>query len=64
MENYRLVSLIPKMFEIFERSIFMSRRFAVFFTGLFLYPLKTSENLIFSMFSGGAERDQWYETGV
>ena len=33
-------------------------------TGLFRYPLKTSENLWFSdVFTGGIERDQWYEVG-
>ena len=30
-------------------------------TGLFLYPLKTSENVKFLMFSGGIERDQWHK---
>ena len=30
-------------------------------TGLFLYPLKTSENLF--MFAGGIERDQCHEIG-
>ena len=30
-------------------------------TGLFLCPLKTSENLW--MFAGGIKRDQWYELG-
>ena len=29
-------------------------------TGLFLCPLKTSENLRV-IFSGGIERDQWYD---
>ena len=29
----------------------------------FLYPLKTSGNLYFSVFSGGIEKDQWYEMG-
>ena len=33
-------------------------------TGLFRYPLKTLENLWFSdVFTGGIERDQWYEVG-
>ena len=32
-------------------------------TGLFLYPLKTSENQRFLMFSEGIERDQWHEMG-
>ena len=32
-------------------------------TSLSLYPLKTSENLWFLMFSGGIERDQWCEMG-
>ena len=34
-------------------------------TGLFLYPLKTSENVWFRRvcFRGGIERDQWYEMG-
>ena len=30
-------------------------------TSLFLYPLETSENYMFLMFSGGIERDQCYE---
>ena len=30
-------------------------------TGLFLYPLKTSENKRFSDVSGVIERDQWHE---
>lgn len=29
--------------------------------GLLLYPLRTSENLFFFMFSGGAKRDQPHE---
>ena len=33
-------------------------------TGLFLYPLKTSENLWFSdVIQGGIERDQWHKMG-
>ena len=32
-------------------------------TDLFRYPLKTSENKGFLMFSGGIERDQWHEMG-
>ena len=32
-------------------------------TGLFLWPLKTSENPWFFMFSGGMKRDQWHEMG-
>ena len=32
-------------------------------TALFLYPLKASENLWVFLFSGGIERDQWYEMG-
>ena len=32
----------------------------LFLAGLFLYPLKTWENLLF-MFSGGMEKDQWHE---
>ena len=32
-------------------------------TGLFLYPLKTSENQSFSDFLGGIERGMWYEMG-
>ena len=33
--------------------------------GLFLYPLKASEkNSGFLVFSGGKERDQWYEMGL
>ena len=32
-------------------------------TGLFRYPLQTSENQRFLMFSGVIERDQWHETG-
>ena len=32
-------------------------------TGLFLYPLKTSENKRFSDVSGVIERDQWHEKG-
>ena len=32
-------------------------------TGLFLYPLKTSENQRFLMFSGGIERYQWHQMG-
>ena len=30
-------------------------------TDLFLYPLKTSENLWFVMFSGGIEKDKWHK---
>ena len=29
--------------------------------GLFLNPIKTSENQGFFMFSGGVEKDQWHE---
>ena len=32
-------------------------------TDLFRYPLETSENQNFLMFSGGIERDQWHEMG-
>ena len=32
-------------------------------TGLFRYPLKTSEYKGFLMFSEGIERDQWHEMG-
>ena len=32
-------------------------------TGLFRYPLKTSENLWFSDIFRGVERDQWHEMG-
>ena len=32
-------------------------------TDLFWYPLKTSENPCFPVFSGGIERDQWHEMG-
>ena len=32
-------------------------------TGLFLYPLKTSEHLWLLMLSGDTERDQWREKG-
>ena len=32
-------------------------------TGLFQYPLKTSQTRGFLMFSGGIERDQWHEMG-
>ena len=32
-------------------------------TDLFWYPLKTSENQMFLMFSGGIKRDQWHEMG-
>ena len=31
--------------------------------GLFLYPLKTSENQRFPKLSGDLERDQWHEMG-
>ena len=31
--------------------------------GLFLNPVKASENIGFLMFSGGLERDQWHEMG-
>ena len=33
-------------------------------TGLFLYPLETSETFYFLMFSGGIERDQWHKNGL
>ena len=29
--------------------------------GFFLYPLKISDTRGFQIFSGGMERDQWYE---
>ena len=32
-------------------------------TGLFLYPLKISENSGFLMFSGDIKRDQWQQMG-
>ena len=32
-------------------------------TGLFLYPLETSENLWFIDVSRGIERDLWHEMG-
>ena len=32
-------------------------------TGLFIYPLKTSEYLWFFMFLGGIEKDQWHHMG-
>ena len=32
-------------------------------TGLFRYPLKTSENLWFSDIFRSVERDQWHEMG-
>ena len=34
------------------------------YTFLFLYPLKTLENLWFFMFLWGTERDQWHENGL
>ena len=32
-------------------------------TGLFPYSMKTAENLLFFLFSGIIERDQWHKMG-
>ena len=32
-------------------------------TGLFLYPLKTSENIWFVMYANGIEREKWHAMG-
>ena len=47
-ENHRTMSVLPNPFLA---------------TGLFLYSLKTSENVCFFMFLGSIERDQLHEKG-
>ena len=48
-------------FRLFECALFYGID-PFYATGLFLYPLKISENLWFSVFRG-IESDQWQEVG-